>query len=87
MITTLRGHALDWYMKFSIVPVGAAQKTLDQIQVGMIYEFIKLKYESQCITRIKEINHLPIESNWDFDQRFKTLMAKVSFHMSDVQHK
>ena len=24
---------------------------------------------------------------WDFDQRFKTLMAKVSFQMSDVQHK
>ena len=24
---------------------------------------------------------------WDFDQRFKTLMAQVSFQMSDVQHK
>ena len=24
MITTLRGHALEWYMKFSIVPVGFA---------------------------------------------------------------
>ena len=27
MITTLRGHALDQYMIFSIVPVGFAQKT------------------------------------------------------------
>ena len=24
---------------------------------------------------------------WDFDQRFKMLMAKVSFQMFDVQHK
>ena len=28
-----------------------------------------------------------VESVWDFDQWFKTLMAKVSFQMSDVQHK
>ena len=27
------------------------------------------------------------ESVWDFDQRFKMLMAKVIFGMSDVQHK
>ena len=31
MITTLRGHALDWYMKFSIVPVGVVLKTLKEI--------------------------------------------------------
>ena len=30
---------------------------------------------------------LPTESVWDFDQRFKTLVAKVSFQMSNVQHK
>ena len=28
-----------------------------------------------------------MESVWDFDQRFKTLMAKVIFQMSDVHHK
>ena len=27
------------------------------------------------------------ESVWDFDQWFKTLMAKLSFQMSNVQHK
>ena len=37
--------------------------------------------------KIKEIKQLPIEFVWDFYQRFKTLMAKVSFKMSDVQHK
>ena len=47
----------------------------------------KPKSELQCITEIKEITQLPTESVWDFDQRFKTLMAKLSFQMSDVQHK
>ena len=28
-----------------------------------------------------------MESVWDFNQRFKTLMAKVFFQMSNVQHK
>ena len=87
MITTLRGHALDWYMKFSIVLVGVVPKTLNEVQLGFIYEFKKPKSESQCITEIKEIKNLPIESIWDFDQRFKTLMANVSFQMSNVQHK
>ena len=31
MITTLRGCALEWYMKFSMVLIGVAHKTLDQI--------------------------------------------------------
>ena len=53
----------------------------------MIDEFRNPKYESQCITEIKEIMKLPTESVWDFDQIFKTLMAKVSFQMLDVQHK
>ena len=70
---------IDWYMKFSIVPVGFMQKTLDKIQVGMIDEFKKPKSDSKCITEIKEIKQLPIESLWDFDQRIKTLMTKVSF--------
>ena len=53
MIMTLGGRAPDWYMKFSIVPVGVSQKTLDQIQVGMIDEFKKLKSESRCTIEIK----------------------------------
>ena len=31
MITTLRGRALDLYMKFYVAPIGVLQKTLDQI--------------------------------------------------------
>ena len=37
--------------------------------------------------KLKEIKKYPNESVWDFDQRFKILMEKVSFGMSDVQHK
>ena len=87
MITTLRGHALDWFMKFYIVPPGTLQKTLDEIRATMISEFRKPKSESQCITEIKEIKQALVELVWDFEQRFKILMAKVSFQMSDVQHK
>ena len=87
MITTLQGRVLDWYMKFFIVPVGVVLKTLNEIRVALIDEFKNPKSESQCITEIKEIRKLPTESVWDFNQIFNTLMAKVSFQMSDVQHK
>ena len=87
MITTLRGRVLDWYLKIFIVPVGVVPKTLNDIRVGLIDEFSKPKCESQCIIKIKEIKQLPTEFVWDFDQIFKTLIAKVSFQMLDVQHK
>ena len=66
-------------MKFYVVSLGAPQKTLEEIRVAMISKFKKPKSESQCITEIKEIKQALAESVWDFDQRFKTLMAKVSF--------
>ena len=84
---TLRGHALDWFMKFCVVLPGTLQRTLDEIRAAIIYKFRKPKSKSQCITEIKEIKQALAGSVWDFDQWFKTLMAKVSFQMSDVQHK
>ena len=60
---------------------------LNEIRMGMIDEFRKQKTESQCIIEIKEIKQLSTKYVWDFDQRFKTLMAKLSFQMSDVEHK
>ena len=87
MIMTLRGRALDWFMKFCIVLPGTPQNTLEDIRLAMICEFRKPKFESQCITKINEIKQALAESIWDFDQWFKTLMAKVRFQMSDVQHK
>ena len=74
-------------MKYCIVPLGAPQKNLEEICAAMISEFRKPKSESQCITEIKEIKQALVETVWDSDQRFKNLMAKVSFQMSYVQHK
>ena len=31
MITTLRGCALDWFMKFYVIPAGTPQNTLEEI--------------------------------------------------------
>ena len=87
LVTTLRGSAIDCFMKFIQVPQGTWVKTLDEIQMALIEEFRKSKLEAQYITELNEIKQFPNETIWDFDQRFKTLMARVSFSMSDVQHK
>jgi hypothetical protein len=51
--TTLRDHALSWYMK--LVQGLAQPKPLNQIKNTLITEFKKPKSESQCITEMKEI--------------------------------
>ena len=70
-------------MNFIQVPQGNPVKTLDEIRMGLIEEFRKLKSEAQYITELKEIKQFPNETIWEFDQRFKTLIARVSFSMSD----
>ena len=60
---------------------------MDEIQIGLFEEFKKPNFEAQYITELKEIKQFPNETIWDFDQRFKMLMDRVSFQMSDVQHK
>ena len=67
MITTLRCRALDWYMKFSIVPVGDVSKTLNKIRMGMIDELRKPNSESKCIIEIKEIKQLLTKFVWGLD--------------------
>ena len=74
-------------MKFMQVPTGNLVKTLPEIRNRLIEEFRKPKSKLQYITELKEIKQYPNESVWDFDQRFKMLMEKFSFRMSDVQHK
>ena len=75
MATTLRGCALDWYMKLIQVRTRTLAKTLDEVEKGIIEEFRKPKSEAQYISELKEIKQFPNETVWDFDQRFKTLMA------------
>ena len=87
LATTLKGCALEWFMRFTRVPQGGTAKTLDEIRLGLLEEFKNSKSESQYITEMKEIKQFPNETIWDFDQQFKTLMDRVSFQMSNVQHK
>ena len=86
-MTTLQGHVLDWFKKSMQVPKVTLAKTLDEVRKGLIEEFRKPNCKVQYITELKEIKKFPNETIWDFDQRFKTLMERVSFKMSDVQHK
>jgi len=83
MVTTFRDRALNWYMKFS----AGQPKSLAEIRTTLIAEFKKPKSESQCIIELKEIKQRNGESMWDFDQRFKVLMAQVPFEIVDAQHK
>ena len=53
----------------------------------MIKEFKRPKSKSQCIIELKDIKQLPIESVWDFDQKFKALIDQVSFEFAPEQHK
>ena len=87
LVTTLRDRVLDWYMRFIQVLQGTTTKTLDEIRKGLLEEFKKPKSEVQYIMELKEIKQFPNQTVWDFDQRFKMLMALVSFDMSDVLHK
>jgi hypothetical protein len=69
--TTLRDHALSWYMK--LVQGLVQPKPLNEINNELIAEFKKPKSESQCITEMKEIKQNIAEPIWEFNQRFNTL--------------
>ena len=74
-------------MKFVQVPMGTPTKTLVEVRKGLIEEFKKPKSEGKYITELKEIKQYPNETVWDFDQRIKTLMERIHFEMSNIQHK
>ena len=61
-------------------------RTIQEIKDALKKEFKKPKSESQCITELKEIKHLPHESIWHFNQRFKTLLEQVNFEFPPQQH-
>ena len=82
--TTLLGHALYLFMKFVQVPMGAPAKKLHEIRKWLIEEFRKPKSKVQYITELKEIKQYRNDTLLDFDQRFKTLMERVSFEMRDI---
>ena len=74
-------------MKFQTPTPAGHTRTLAEIKTALILEFKKPKFESHCITELKEIKKNPSETVWDFDQRFKYLMDRLTFQISSQQHK
>jgi hypothetical protein len=60
---------------------------LNEIKNALIVEFKKPKLESQCITELKEIKKKVAEPVWEFDQRFKTLIGRLTFKIPDEKNK
>jgi hypothetical protein len=83
---TFRGKELLWYMKFKITTLMGQSINLEEIIQALLKEFRKLKHESQYIIEIKEIKQVQNERVWDFDQRFKYLMGRLTFHILDEKH-
>jgi len=74
-------------MKFQTTTLAGDVRTLDDIKNALILEFKKPKSESHCITKLKEIKQGSNESVWDYDQRFKSLMDRLTFQIPTQQHK
>jgi hypothetical protein len=49
-------------------------------------EFKKPRSKLQYIKKLKEIKQVQTESVWDYDQRFKDLMGRLTFQILDQQH-
>ena len=82
LTTTFRDRALNWFMKYS----NGQTRTLAQVRNALITKFKKPKSESQFISKLKEIKQKPIETVWEFDQKFKTLLDQVIFDIAPQQH-
>ena len=50
LATTLRGHVLDWFMRFIQVPQATLVNSLGEIRMRLIKELRKPKSEAQYIT-------------------------------------
>lgn len=74
-------------MKLQTTTPTGGVRTLDEIKNALILEFRKPKSESQCITELNEIKQGANESVCNFDQRFKSLMDKLTFQIPTQQHK
>ena len=61
-------------------------RILAEVKVALTVEFKKPKSESQCITELKEIKQRSIETVWEFDQKFRTLLDQLSFDITLQQH-
>jgi hypothetical protein len=66
-------------MKYKVIAPSGIERSLMEINRDLLREFQKPKSESQCITKIKEIKQQVRETMWDYDQRFKILLERLTF--------
>jgi hypothetical protein len=62
-------------------------KPLNEIKNALTTNFKKPKSKSQCIKEMKEIKKKVAKPIWEFDQRFKTLIGRLTFQIPDEQNK
>jgi hypothetical protein len=58
-------------------------RTLAEIETSIVKGIQEAKIESQYITELKEIKQVQNETVWDYDQRFKDVMGRLTFHIPD----
>jgi hypothetical protein len=83
---TFKGFALLWYMKYETTTPSRKSRTLAEIGQALLKEFKKLKFELQYITELKEIKEVNNEIVWDYDQRFKDVMGRLTFYIPNEKH-
>jgi hypothetical protein len=85
--TTFRDKSSDMVYEVQGTALAGQARSLTKIKRDLLREFQKPKSKSQCITEIKEIKQQGGETIWDYDQRFKILLDRLTFQIQDVQHR
>jgi hypothetical protein len=81
-----RGRALVWYMELQGITPTRQARTLEKIKKVLLKEFKNPKSKSQYITKIKEIKMVQTNLVWYYDQRFKDVMGRLTFHTPNQKH-
>ena len=55
--------------------------TLDAVKQQFGTEFQQPKSEQQSITKLKEIRHIVSETPWEYAQRFRDLISRLTFQI------
>jgi hypothetical protein len=76
--TTLRGHALKWYMKAIELGVQGQDFTLAQVCLKFIVEFKLPQSEQQALSELQEIQQREGESSWEYSQKFKDVIGRLA---------
>jgi hypothetical protein len=76
--TTLRGHAMKWYMKDIEPGLQGKEFTLGQVHLKFIAEFKLPQSEKQVLSEVQEIQQREGESVWEYNQKFKDVIGRLA---------